>query len=186
MFSIRSYTPIPFLILMVAFARPTVASMLAGFLIVILGECIRFWGVSIAGAETRTTGTVGGTYLITIGPFGYVRNPLYVGNMLVYIGVGVMSLALFPWLPLAALVWFVVQYSLIITDEESYLRTRFGEQYRLYCQHVRRFVPRIPPYRPAQPPPKSVDIREGLDSERRTLQAIGLVTVAIVVIYFVR
>ncbi len=186
MFSIRSYTPIPFLILMVIFARPSITSIAAGLVIVVFGECIRFWGVSIAGAETRTTGTVGGTYLIMTGPFGYVRNPLYVGNMLVYFGVGVMSMALFPWLPVVAVLWFFFQYTLIITDEEEYLRNRFGEEYAVYCGNVRRFMPRVPPYRPAQPPPKSVDIREGLDSERRTLQAIGLVTIAIIVIYVIR
>ncbi len=186
MFSIRSYTPIPFLLLMVVFARPTLPSLLGGFAVVLLGEAIRFWGVSIAGAETRTTGTVGGTYLITTGPFAYVRNPLYFGNMLVYLGVGIMSMALFPWLPLLAVLWFVFQYSLIIADEEEYLRTRFGEDYTVYCRNVRRFVPRLSPYRAAMPPPKSVDIREGLGSERRTLQAIGLVTVTILVIYVLR
>ncbi len=186
MFSIRSYTPIPFLILMVVFARPTVASMLIGFAVVLIGECIRFWGVSIAGAETRTTGTVGGTYLITNGPFAYVRNPLYVGNMLVYIGVGVMSMALFPWLILIALVWFVFQYTLIITGEEEYLRATFGEAYTHYCGAVHRFIPRLIPYRSTRPSPKTVNIREGLDSEKRTLQAIGLVTLAIVIILVLR
>ncbi|MGA9120671.1 MAG: isoprenylcysteine carboxylmethyltransferase family protein [Bacteroidota bacterium] len=186
MFRARSYTPIPFLILMVIFARPTVPSIVIGFAIVLLGECIRFWGVSIAGAETRTTGTVGGTYLITIGPFAYVRNPLYVGNMLVYLGVGVMSMAVFPWLLLLALGWFYLQYSLIITGEEEYLRVRFGEQYSTYCREVRRFIPRLAPYRPEQPPPKTVDVREGIGSEKRTLQAIGLVTAAIVLIYLFR
>ena len=153
MFSLRSYTPLPFLVLMVVFARPSIVSIVSGFVLVILGECVRFWGVSIAGAETRTTGTVGGTYLITNGPFAYVRNPLYVGNMLVYIGVGVMSMALFPWLIVAAAGWFFLQYTIIITGEEEYLRTRFGEAYGAYCREVHRFVPRAVPYRPAQMPP---------------------------------
>ena len=186
MFSVRSYTPIPFLIMMVLFARPTLMSVLIGFIIVLVGECIRFWGVSLAGAETRTTGTVGGTYLITNGPFAYVRNPLYVGNMLVYIGVGVMSMALFPWLILIALVWFVFQYTLIITGEEEYLRATFGESYVHYCGAVHRFIPRMIPYRSTQLSPKTVNIREGLDSEKRTLQAIGLVTIAIVIILVLR
>ncbi len=186
MFSLRSYTPIPFLILMVIFARPSPASMIGGFALIVLGECVRFWGVSIAGAETRTTGTVGGTYLITSGPFAYVRNPLYVGNMLVYAGVGVMSMALFPWLLIVAVGWFLVQYSVIITGEEEYLRNRFGDAYATYCKSVRRFLPRLVPYRAAEPSPKAVDVREGFGSEKRTLQAIGLVTLAIVVIYVLR
>jgi len=185
-FKYRSYTPIPFLVVMVLFARPTAVSLVAGFALVIAGEAVRFWGVSIAGSETRTTGKVGGTYLITNGPFAYVRNPLYVGNMLLYAGVGVMSMALFPWLLIGASVWFYFQYYMIVTQEEEYLRREFGEAYRHYEQNVRRFVPRVVPYTPPNPPPKHMNTREGFSSERRTLQAIGIVTALLVVLFFVR
>ncbi len=185
-FRMRSYTPIPFLVVMVLFARPTAASLAAGFAVLLLGEALRFWGVSIAGAETRTTGTVGGTYLITNGPFAFVRNPLYLGNLLVYAGIGVMSMALFPWLLAGAIGWFYLQYFLIVTREEEYLRERFGGEYDRYCRNVRRFVPRLTPYRPATPPPKTVNAAEGLASERRTLQAIGLVTVTLFIIFLIR
>jgi protein-S-isoprenylcysteine O-methyltransferase Ste14 len=186
MFKYRSYTPLPFLAAMVVFARPTIASMCIGFAVVILGEAIRFWGVSIAGSETRTTGTVGGTYLITTGPFAYVRNPLYVGNMLLYGGVGIMSMALFPWLLLAAVLWFVVQYTMIVLQEEEYLAGHFGEAYATYRQNVHRFLPRFTPYRDASPAPKRASFAEGLGSERRTLQAIGLVICILIVLFIVR
>jgi len=179
MFRIRSYTPIPFLLLMLAFARPTLWSFLAGALLIVAGEGLRFWGVSIAGSETRTTGGVGGTYLITNGPFAYVRNPLYVGNMIMYAGVGVMSLALFPWLTIAALLWFVLQYALIVKAEEEYLAERFGAPYAEYCRQVPRFLPRPSPFRSPEPPAKGVSFAEGLASERRTLQAIGLVVLVL-------
>jgi protein-S-isoprenylcysteine O-methyltransferase Ste14 len=185
-FRYRSYTPIPFLIVMVLFARPTITSIVAGFLVVALGEGLRFWGVSIAGSETRTTGSVGGTYLITNGPFAYVRNPLYLGNMLLYTGVGIMSMALFPWIVIGALVWFYIQYSLIVRQEERYLTGRFGEAYADYRKHVRRFLPTLVRYRSPAPPPKTVNAKEGLASERRTLQAITLVTLVVVAIYVVR
>lgn len=185
-FALRSYTPIPFLVAMVIFARPTWVSLVAGGLVVLLGEAIRLWGVSIVGAETRTTGTVGGTYLVTSGPFAHVRNPLYVGNMLMYTGIGIMSLALFPWLPLAALVWFAIQYYLIVTREEEYLAERFGDAYADYRGAVRRFLPRIVPYRSPAPSPKRLNLAEGLVSERRTLQAVALVAAALIVLYFLR
>ena len=98
LFKLRSYTPIPFLMVMLFFAAPTVTTMVLGLAITLLGEVVRFWGVAIAGTETRTTGEPGATNLITDGPFGYVRNPLYVGNILMYTGFGVMSNALMPWL----------------------------------------------------------------------------------------
>jgi protein-S-isoprenylcysteine O-methyltransferase Ste14 len=186
MFTYRSYTPLPFLLAMVIFARPTLVTMLCGLLVVLVGESIRFWGVSIVGSETRTTGGVGGTFLIVTGPYAYVRNPLYVGNMLLYTGVGIMSWALFPWLFLAAIVWFYVQYYLIVTREEEYLAERFSGAFAEYCLHVPRFIPRLMPYRTADPPPKSFNVAEGLASERRTLQAIVLVTLLIGAIYFIR
>ncbi len=186
MFRYRSYTPLPFLIVMVLFARPTLLSLGIGFFIVVLGELIRFWGVSIVGAETRTTGTVGGTYLITTGPFAFVRNPLYVGNMLMYAGVGIMSMALFPWLLIAAIVWFYVQYALIISREEEYLFSRFGPAYEEYRKHVPRFIMRLTPYRTNAPQVKRLNVPEGLASERRTLQAMGLVTFLLIGIYLVR
>lgn len=185
-FKYRSYTPIPFLIVMVVFAQPTLVSLIAGFAVVVVGEAIRFWGVAIAGSETRTTGTVGGTYLITNGPFARVRNPLYVGNMLLYAGVGVMSMALFPWLLIAACVWFYIQYTLIVSKEEEYLAEQFGDDYAHYKSHVRRFLPRLTAYVAPNSPPKRVTASEGFASERRTLQAIGIVTLILVVIFAVR
>jgi len=182
-FTYRSYTPIPFLLVMIWFAHPTALSLIVGFAVVFVGEMIRFWGVSIVGAETRTTGDVGGTYLITNGPFGYVRNPLYLGNMLLYAGVGVMSMALYPWLLTVAIVWFYAQYYLIVTKEEEYLAERFGEEYEAYSKAVRRFLPRLTPYASARAAAKVVDPAEGIASERRTLQAIALVTVLIAAKY---
>lgn len=182
-FKYRSYTPIPFLLVMIWFAQPTAASIVLGFLLMACGEGIRFWGVSIAGSETRTTGRVGGTFLITTGPFAYVRNPLYVGNMLMYAGVGIMSMALFPWLLVVAMVLFYIQYYLIVTQEEEYLNERFGDEYRSYASVVGRFIPRFKQYVAVNLPPKSVSAKEGLASERRTLQAIVLVTLLIVAKY---
>ena len=179
-FNYRSYTPIPFLLVMVWFARPTLWSMVVGFVLVVCGEGIRFWGVSIAGSETRTTGKVGGTYLITNGPFAYVRNPLYLGNMLMYAGIGVMSLALFPWLLVVAVLWFYVQYSLIVSQEEEYLEQQFGTVFEEYRENVGRFIPKMQKYISSSPPPKTESIGEGLASERRTLQAIGLVMLLLV------
>ena len=184
MFRYRSYTPLPFLALMIWFAHPTPASMLAGLAVVLLGEGIRFWGVAFVGAETRTTGTVGGTYLVTNGPFAHVRNPLYVGNMLLYAGIGIMSLALFPGLLFLALLWFGVQYSMIVAREEEYLAQRFGEEFSEYAKNVPRFVPRLTPFDSGRPMPKSLNVVEGLASERRTLQAIGLVALLIVGKFF--
>jgi protein-S-isoprenylcysteine O-methyltransferase Ste14 len=186
LFQYRSYTPIPFLLVMIVFAHPTAISMLTGFLFVGVGEFLRLWGVAIAGSETRTTGPVGGTYLITKGPFAYVRNPLYLGNMLLYFGAGIMSNALFPWLPLLALTYFVFQYSRIVSLEEEYLLKTFKEEFVKYCESTSRFFPKFNRYRgriSEQPP---LNWKTGLVSEKRTLQAIGILTILLTAFWQLR
>ena len=122
LFTNRSYTPIPFVILMLVFQDSNIWSLVTGFILILTGEFIRFWGVSYAGSETRTTGKVGGTNLVISGPFGYVRNPLYVGNILIYTGAGVMSFAIFPYFQIFGLIYFVFQYYMIVKEEEEYLK----------------------------------------------------------------
>lgn len=177
LFQYRSYTPIPFLILMIIFARPTLQSSLIGFVIVVLGEFLRLWGVAIAGSEMRTTGPVGATFLITTGPFAYVRNPLYLGNLVIYIGIGLMSNALFPWLTIIALAYFIFQYSLIVRLEEEHLFSAFGEEFQRYSSSVPRFFPTFTPYVGGSAVQPELDWLRGLQSERRTLQAIVLLLV---------
>ncbi len=146
LFTYRSYTPIPFLVFMFAFANPTGWSLVIGLVLALTGESIRFWGVSYAGSETRTTGKVGGTQLVTSGPYSYVRNPLYLGNILMYSGVGIMSNALMPYLPLIALFYFAFQYNVIVELEEEYLSRTFTD-WQKYADDVRRFVPGLSRYR---------------------------------------
>ncbi len=185
-FKYRSYTPIPFLVLMLLYENANIWSLILGFLIAVLGELIRLWGVSWAGSETRTTGTVGGAFLIVKGPFAHVRNPLYVGNILMYLGIGIMSFALFPYLQIVALIFFSFQYYFIVKEEENYLRSTFTSEFENYCNNVPRFFPRITKYKPdnTQQPPFS--LKAGFRSEKRTFQAFGLVIITIMLIWFIR
>lgn len=184
LFQYRSYTPIPFLIVMIIFAHPTLISLIGGACIVIGGELLRLWGVAIAGSETRTTGPVGGTFLITTGPFSYVRNPLYVGNMMMYVGVGVM--ANLPSVALIAGGYFLFQYSLIVSLEEEYLLKTFGENFQRYCDAVPRFFPGLKRYNNGTHEQPELQWGRGLRSERRTLQAMLFVTALLVGLMFLR
>jgi protein-S-isoprenylcysteine O-methyltransferase Ste14 len=186
LFRYRSYTPLPFLFMMFIFAHPTLQTLIIGFLIVVSGEGIRFWGVSIVGSETRTTGAAGGTNLITTGPFAHVRNPLYLGNMLLYLGIGVMSNALFPWFVVGVMVLFFFQYYLIVTLEEEYLAKTFGSAFEDYAQRVRRFLPRLREYRTTNVVEIAGVFNRGLRSEKRTLQALLLISLLLVVLWQIR
>ena len=182
-FKYRSYTPIPFLLLMFFFEDANIWSLIIGFVIALAGEFIRFWGVSWAGSETRTTGSVGGTFLIVSGPFAYVRNPLYVGNILLYFGLGIMSFAIFPYLQIVAIIFFFVQYHFIVKEEEGYLEKAYGKDYEAYVKNVPRFFPKLVSYKVKNLQQPSFNWKSGLKSERRTLQAFSLVTLIILLIW---
>jgi protein-S-isoprenylcysteine O-methyltransferase Ste14 len=184
-FKYRSYSPIPFLLLMFLYESINVWSLILGFIIAFTGELIRLWGVSYAGSETRTTGKVGGTYLVISGPFAYVRNPLYLGNMILYVGIGIMSMALFPYLQIAAIVFFYVQYLVIVKEEEKYLKITFGRDYEEYFKNVPRFIPRVFAYKNSSIPQPNYNLNAGLKSERRTLQAFSIVTITLFIIWFI-
>ena len=185
-FKYRSYTPIPFLILMLIFQKSTPLTLIIGFAVALIGELIRFWGVSWAGSETRATGGVGGTFLIISGPFAYVRNPLYVGNIMLYLGLGIMSFALFPYLQIVAIIFFLIQYYFIVGEEEKYLWEKFKDDYKDYCKNVPAFFPRLSPYknsRIVQPPrnPKA-----GFRSEKRSLQAFIGISLLLIILWLIR
>ena len=184
-FKYRSYSPIPFLIVMLVFQQATLPSILIGFAVSLTGEIFRLWGVSYAGSETRTTGGVGGTYLVISGAFSYVRNPLYLGNILLYLGIGIMSMALFPWLQIVAFGFFYFQYRVIISQEEAYLEKTFGPDFEDYKKNVPRFIPRLTAYKNEKVQQPSYNLKAGLRSERRSLQAFSLVTLILIIMYLV-
>jgi hypothetical protein len=97
-----------------------------------------------------------------------------------------MSMALWPWLPLVAFVWFVVQYHLIVSREEEFLAKEFGEAYAEYRTNVPRFLLRVAPWRHPSQASQHPSWSDAARSERRTFQAIALVMAIIVVIWLWR
>ena len=135
-FKNRSFTPIPIALTIIYFAQPENDHVLLGALFLLIGELTRMWSVSYAGGETRTT-KVGAPSLCTAGPYGYVRNPIYVGNMLMYIGIVLLAGSPNPLLmALTTLAFFVIQYSLIVSLEEEKLSDLFGDEYSEYQKNV--------------------------------------------------
>jgi protein-S-isoprenylcysteine O-methyltransferase Ste14 len=174
------------LLAMIIFAQPTAVTMAIGFVVVAAGEFIRFWGVAYAGSLTRVTGSVGAPEVIVAGPFARVRNPLYVGNVLTYVGIGIMSNALFPWLVVIAAMWFGFQYYQIVMLEESFLEKEFGAAYLDFKRNVPRFLPRLSEYvNPVQSKQLS-NWKEATRSERRTFQALSFVLLILLVLWYAR
>lgn len=179
LFKYRSYTPLPFIFLMIFFMEPTLNTMITGFIFVLIGESVRIWAVSYAGSETRVTGEVGASTLVTQGPYSIIRNPLYFGNVMIYAGFGIMSNSLFPFLIIAAICFFIFQYYFIIKTEEDFLLKTYKDKFEVYCLHVKRIIPI-----PGKLPENIIsdikpDLKSGLKSDRRTLQAIIIISLLI-------
>lgn len=185
-FKYRSYTPLPFLFLMIVYSNPHIYSLLIGFIFVVGGEFIRIWANSWAGSETRTTDGVGGTFLIVSGPYAYVRNPLYSGNIIIYFGLGIMSNALFPYLQIIALIYFFYQYFEIVKEEEKFLIQKFGDNYKNYCQEVNRFLPKFKKYKNSKIEQPEFSWKKGLISESRSIQASLSVMAILILIWIIR
>ncbi|MFZ4125417.1 MAG: methyltransferase family protein [Rickettsiales bacterium] len=75
--------------------------------------------------------------LVTDGFFAVCRNPLYVGNFLIYAGVLLMHGA--PLVILLGSLFFLFVYTAIVAAEEYFLREKFGAAFEAYCADVPRW-----------------------------------------------
>ena len=133
------------------------------------GEGLRLWGVGHIGPASRTRGEEV-TQLVTGGPYGRCRNPLYVGNVLLWVGVGLFAgwAWALGWLGLLGL-----HYSLVVRWEEANLAARLGAPYRAYLERVPRWLPVGPGGEGA------FDLARALKSERSTFLALAAVLAAL-------
>ena len=86
-------------------------------------------------------------HLVVHGPYCYVRNPMISGVIFFLLAEAAMfrSISLLKWAGLFLLINLIY----IPLLEEPGLEARFGDEYRLYCRNVRRFIPRLRPWRAA-------------------------------------
>jgi protein-S-isoprenylcysteine O-methyltransferase Ste14 len=89
-------------------------------------------------AGTNVNPTLPSTALVATGPFRFSRNPLYVALTLMYVGLSLLANALWVLL-LIAPVMVLMHYG-VVRREERYLEAKFGEAYRDYRSHVRRYL----------------------------------------------
>lgn len=107
-----------------------------GVILMALGEAIRFWALGFMEKK--------GKQLAMSGPYTFVRNPLYVGNFFLGLGIAVM---VWNWIILVLfLAGFLGIYTGTIRSEEKHLREMFGKSYEEYCRNVPSFLPRFIPY----------------------------------------
>lgn len=139
LFRYRGWIPVPLGIALLIWGRPSRESILVGLLIVALGELLRLWSAGHIRSYRHLKVAAG--RLVTTGPYAYVRNPLYWGNML--IGTGFAVMANRPLGIAATVLLLLLLYSVVIRGEEEFLTATFGEEYERYRKQVPRLIPRL-------------------------------------------
>lgn len=122
-------------------ADPAVAGI-AGFLVGVLGQVIR---VATVGLDYIIRGgkdhKVYADTLVTGGLYSHCRNPMYVGNFFLLLGLAVASNS---WVfTLVGIPLSLGMHRAIVAAEENFLRNKFGAQFDAYCSRVSRWVPRL-------------------------------------------
>ncbi len=113
-----------------------------GVLVVIAGLALRALVVGLAYIKRGGKGKkVYADALVTDGIFAHSRNPLYLGNILILLGLALVHGS--PWLLLVGFPFLVFCYLCITAAEEEFLARKFGPAYDAYCRSVPRFIPRI-------------------------------------------
>lgn len=151
----RSY--IPFLLLppmAVAFEESTYVEDAIGdgledvivlicFIISMAGLALRCFTVGFIPANTsgRNTSEQRASVLNTTGMYSVVRNPLYLANFIILIGV-ILSIKVW-WLVLIFSLVFFIYMERIILAEEKFLHDKFGEQYDTWRQKTPVIIPRF-------------------------------------------
>ena len=120
------------------------ANYLLGGVLLVVGLSLGVWPVYVQ--LTRGRGTplpmLPTQELLTTGPFGYCRNPMSLGAILAYLGIGIIAGSVMGLILVFCCIALLVIY--LKRLEEGELAERFGEAYLAYKREVPFIIPRLP------------------------------------------
>lgn len=158
--------------LLVILARPTLYSVIAGLILVSIGEAMRIWA---AGHLQRNE------ELTTSGPYAYLRDPLYFGRLFLLLGFCVMGWGYDLLLLLVGLGIFFFQYMpRKYRKEMTRLERLFGEEYREYANNTKSLIPRFSPYQKAQKRPWSFQLFWKVNREQYLLAGVIILVLVLI------
>jgi len=145
-FTTRNYLfPVLYVFLFLPFARISenyTSVFFIGLAVAVMGQLVRMLTIGLVyivrGGRNRRIYAEG---LVTDGLFSHCRNPMYVGNILLIVGMSILSNSLFAVLVMVPL--FIFIYQAIVRAEEHYLRNSYGEGFDTYCSKVNRWIPQL-------------------------------------------
>jgi protein-S-isoprenylcysteine O-methyltransferase Ste14 len=123
-------------LLLVIFAKPDLPGMIVGIILVLFGEGIRIWA---AGHLQKNE------VLTVSGPYAYVKNPLYIGSILITTGFCILAGNIYLLAASTFMFCFhYIPYKKRVEGER--LRNIFGSRFDDYDQKVPDYIPRWTPY----------------------------------------
>lgn len=154
LFRLRSFAPLPIIWLAVRLSwdshvhsgaggpRVDGALNVIGVACCVIGAMVRFVTIGMVPAGTSSQSRrMAARQLNTTGPYAVVRHPLYLGNLL--ITVGLLCVAHEPWAWGLGLGYWALSHGLIILAEERLLRETFGARFEAWAREVPALVPRL-------------------------------------------
>jgi len=135
--------PPPFCLMAITFYNETEHHFIIwplGVVIMLIGGLIRLWATKHIGRRMPWIKKKG-RKLVKTGPYAIVRNPLYIGNIIIAAGLSILS-ELVWMVPLVILYLFVL-YHLVVLYEEKKLSERWRDEYRSYMKEVPRWIPKL-------------------------------------------
>ena len=109
-----------------------------GYAFGLAGLALTSWGLAtLRRAKTNILPNRAADHLITHGAFRFRRNPIYMGEVLILLGLAQATLNI--WFAVMAPVFAVAILLLAILPEERHLEARFGEEYLDYKARTRRW-----------------------------------------------
>lgn len=122
--------------LLLTLLRPNAELFWPAFAVSMVGAALQSWCFAALHKKRE---------LACKGPYALVRNPMYLARYVLILGA--LLLAANPWLLAAYTVLYFFYMVNRVKREEAALAPIFGEAYAEYCAEVRRFLPRLTPFR---------------------------------------
>ena len=121
------------------FVPPSLPRAWIGLVLFLAGIFLAAWSVrTFRKAHTNILTSQPASAIVTTGPYGFSRNPIYMGMFLGLIGFAIAFNTLWFLAVLVAMV-FVIRFG-VIAREEIYLESKFGARYLDYKARVRRWL----------------------------------------------
>lgn len=105
-----------------------------GVPLILIGSLLVIWGIRTLGARA-TSGLV--EKFVKDGPYRFTRNPQYLGDIVFYIGLSIVTNSLYLWITHILL---IINFLITPISEEDWLLDQYGDPYREYLEGTSRFL----------------------------------------------